>query len=300
MRWRQLCTVAGGLKRAMVAAPLVVIMVGASAVGAQAASPTWTIAKSANVTLPGGNIESVSCSAATACTAVGTDLDTSGLSVTLAERWNGTDWQRQATPNPAGDTTSSVAPTLLGVSCPSASFCVAVGTYQPGFVQAGMVETWNGQQWTWQSFPAPVSDDSNAWQLTGVSCTSSRFCEAVGGYSDPGTGLNDTFAATWNGTSWSLQSTVNPDPNDFDSEQFNTVSCSSPKFCVAWAGYGANSAEALAEQWNGSSWQLQTVPSSNAAVNSVSCTSASFCEAVGLGSAYGWDGSAWTAQTIPA
>jgi hypothetical protein len=110
-----------------------------------------------------------------------------------------------------------------------------------------------------------------------------------GGYSDPDTGLNDTFAATWNGTSWSLQSTVNPDPNDFDSEQFSTVSCSSPKFCVAWAGYGANSAEALAEQWNGSAWQLQTVPSSNAAVNSVSCTSASVCEAVGLGSAYGWD-----------
>jgi hypothetical protein len=282
----------------MVAAPLVVIMVGASAIGAQAASPTWTIAKSANITLPGGNIESISCSAATACTAVGTDLDTSGLSVTLAERWNGTDWQRQATPNPAGDTTSSVAPTLLGVSCPSASFCVAVGTYQPGFVKAGMVETWNGQQWTWQSFPAPVSNDYQAWQLTGVSCTSSRFCEAVGGYTDPDTGTNDTLAATWNGTSWSLQATVNPNPNDY--EQFTTVSCSAPKFCVAWSGYGANTIQALAEQWNGSSWQLQTVPSSNAAVNSVSCTAANFCEAVGAGSAYGWDGSAWTAQTIPA
>ncbi len=297
MRWRKICPVAGCLKAAMVAAPLVVIMVGASAAGAQAADPTWTIAKSANVTLSGGNVESVSCSAATACTAVGTDLNTSGIHVTLAERWNGTSWQRQATPNPAGDTTSSVAPTLLGVSCPSAGFCVAVGNYQSGFTQAGMAETWNGQQWTWQSFPTPAG--SSGWQLTGVSCTSPRFCEAVGGYSDVDTGLNDTFAARWNGTSWSLQSTVNPDPNDFDSEQFNTVSCSSPKFCVAWAGYGANSAVALAEQWNGSSWQLQTVPSTNAAVNSVSCTAANFCEAVGLGSAYSWNGSAWTAQTIP-
>ncbi len=301
MRWRKLGTAAGCLKRAMVAAPLVVIVVGASAVGAQAATPTWTIAKSANVTLPGGNIASVSCSAATACTAVGTDRDTSGLNVTLAERWNGTNWQRQATPNPAGDTKSSVAPTLLGVSCPSASFCAAVGTYQPAFVDAGMVETWNGQQWTWQSFPAPVSGDSSGWQLTGVSCTSSRFCEAVGGYSNPDTGLNDTFAASWNGTSWSLQPTINPDPSDFDNEQFNTVSCTSPKFCVAWASpNGGNSGEALAEQWNGSSWQLQTVPSSNATVYSVSCASANFCEAVGLSSAYGWNGSAWTAQTLPA
>jgi len=188
------------------------MLVGGSAVGAQAASPAWTIANSANATLTGGNIESVSCSAATACTAVGTDLNASGLHVTLAERWNGTRWQRQPTPNPTGDTTSSVAPALLGVSCPTASFCAAVGNYQSGFAASGMADTWNGQQWTSQSFPAPV--DSDGWQLFGVSCTSARFCEAVGGYFDEDTGVNDTFAATWNGTSWSLQPTVNPDPND--------------------------------------------------------------------------------------
>ena len=298
MRWRTHLTVASCLKRAMVAAPLVVILVGASAVGAQAADPGWTIATSANATLTGGNIESVSCSAATACTAVGTDLNTSGINVTLAERWNGTNWQRQATPNPAGDTTSSVAPTLLGISCPTATFCVAVGNYQSGFNQAGMAETWNGQQWTLQAFPAPV--DSDGWQLFGVSCASARFCEAVGGYSDEDTGVNDTFAASWDGTSWSQQTTVNPDPNDFDFEQFNTVSCSSPTFCVAWAGGNAgNSGVTMAEQWNGSSWQLQTVPSTDATVNAVSCTSANFCDAVGLGAAYIWDGSAWTAQTLP-
>ena len=301
MSWRRHFTVAGCLKGAMVAAPLVVILVGASAVGAQAATdPTWAVANSANATLSGGNIESVSCSASTACTAVGTDLNPSGVDVTLAERWDGTSWQRQATPNPAGDTTSSVAPTLLGVSCPTATFCVAVGNYQSGFSQAGMAETWNGQQWTSQSFPAPA--DSDGWQLFGVSCTSARFCEAVGGYLDEDTGVNDSFAAIWNGTSWSLQSTVNPDPNDFDFQQFNTVSCTSPTFCVAWAGGNAgNSGVTMAEQWNGHSWQTQTVPSSaaTATVNSVSCSSANFCEAVGVDSAFVWDGSAWAAQTIP-
>jgi hypothetical protein len=176
------------------------------------------------VTLSGGTIESVSCSAPSACTAVGTDLNTSGIHVTLAERWDGASWQRQATPNPAGDTTASVAPTLLGVSCPAADFCVAVGNYQSGFLQAGLAQAWDGQQWTSQSFPVPV--DSSGWQLTGVSCTSPRFCEAVGGYLNGDTGLNDTFAATWNGTSWTLQSTVNPDPSNFEFEQFNTVSCS--------------------------------------------------------------------------
>jgi hypothetical protein len=284
----------------VVAAPLAVILISASAVGAQAAAdPTWTIANSPNATVTGGNIESISCSASTACTAVGTDVNTSGIGVTLAERWNGASWQRQATPNPAGDTTTSVAPTLLGVSCPTATFCVAVGNYGSGFNQSGMADTWNGQQWTSQSFPVPV--DSDGWQLFGVSCTSARFCEAVGGYANEDTGVNDTFAASWNGTAWSLQSTVNPDPSNFDSEQFNTVSCSSPTFCIAWAGV-ENSGVTMAEQWNGSSWQMQNLPSSDsdATVNSVSCTSANFCEAVGAGSAYIWNGSAWTAQTIPA
>jgi len=108
-----------------------------------------------------------------------------------------------------------------------------------------------------------------------------------------------TLAATWNGTSWSLQTTQNPDPNDFDSEQFNTVSCATPTFCEAWADGYAGSGITLAEQWDGSSWQTQTVPSDDATVNSVSCASARFCEAVGSGPAYTWDGSAWTAQSIP-
>jgi hypothetical protein len=304
MSWRRHFTGAGCLKRAMAAVPLAVILVGASAVGGQAATdPSWTVAKSANATLTGGTIESVSCSAATACTAVGSDVNTSGVDVTLAERWNGTDWQREATPNPAaptGSAASSVAPTLLGVSCPTASFCVAVGNYQSGFNQTGMADSWNGQSWTAQSFPAPV--DSDGWQLFGVSCTSARFCEAAGGYYDEDTGVNDSFAASWNGTSWNLQTTVNPDPDNFQFEQFNAVSCSSPTFCVAWAsGTAGNPGPTMAEEWNGSSWQTQTVPSSaaTATVNSVSCTSANFCEAIGDDAAFVWDGSAWAAQTIP-
>jgi len=301
MSGRRHVTVVGCLKKAMVAAPLVVALVAGSAVGAQASDTGWAIANSPNVTVAGGSIESVSCSAAAACTAVGSDLNTSGITVTLAERWNGTDWQRETTPNPAGDTTPTVAPTLTGVSCPTASFCVAVGSYSTGPISTGLAESWNGQEWSLQSFPVPV--DADGWQLFGVSCTSARFCEAAGGYFDNDTGTNDSFAANWNGTAWTLQSTVNPDPSDFDFEQFNTVSCTSPTFCVAWAsGNAGNSGEAMAEQWNGAAWVLQTVPpaAANVTVNSVSCTSANFCEAVAAGSAYGWNGSAWTAQTLPA
>ena len=94
-----------------------------------AAAPAWQVANSPDSTVPGGRIESVSCSSASACTAVGSDLEADGLNVTLAERWNGKSWKRQPTPNPAEDTGPDVRPKLLGVSCPAASFCLAVGTY---------------------------------------------------------------------------------------------------------------------------------------------------------------------------
>ena len=42
----------------------------------------------------------VSCTSATACTAVGYYATTSGASAALAERWNGTAWAVQPTPNP--------------------------------------------------------------------------------------------------------------------------------------------------------------------------------------------------------
>jgi len=277
------------------AASLATGMIGGSAGGAQAAGTVWTIARSANATLSGGTIDSVSCSAADACTAVGTNLDTSGINVTLAERWNGTSWQRQPTPNPPNDTDPSVAPSLLGVSCPTASFCAAVGQFTQNFTGTSLTEMWNGAAWTSQPFPVPA--DSAGAGLTAVSCTSPGFCEAVGSYLDNSTGANVTLAATWNGTAWSLQ--PSPNPADAFFEQLNTVSCASPTFCEAWgSGNGGNPGPTVAEQWNGSSWQLQTVPS-DATVNSVSCASAKFCEAVGSGPAYTWNGSQWSAQTIP-
>ena len=295
MTWSKLRKADVGVRTGIAAATLATIMIGTGAGSAQAAGTTWAVVQSPNATLSGGKIEAVSCSAAQACTAVGTDLNTSGIYVTLAERWNGTHWGTQSTPTPPGDTNPSVAPDLLGVSCPATDFCATVGAYQLQGVQVSIAQTWNGLRWVSQPFPVPAN--SFGAGLTGVSCTSPRFCEAVGSYFDGTTGTNVTLAARWNGASWSLQST--PNPAGFNFEQFNTVSCASPTFCEAWAsGNAGNPGITLAERWNGASWRQQTVPPS-ATVNSVSCVSAKFCEAVGSGPAYAWNGSTWTAQTIP-
>src|SRR5258708_8264474 len=158
---------------------------------------TWTIRKSPNATVPGGQLNAVSCSAASACTAVGTNISTSGVNVTLAERWNGTSWQHQRTPNPPNDTVPIRSPDLLRVSSPASHFCAAVGAYQVDSVGISLAEPWNGTRLTRQSFPAPVGSTSAG--LDQVSCTSARFSEAVGTYPLTG-GKNPPFPPPCAGT----------------------------------------------------------------------------------------------------
>jgi hypothetical protein len=286
------CTVAAFMVLAPAIAASAALPTAASAAPAAvlAAQPSWSIQSSRNATVPGGQLESVACSAANACTAVGSHLSTSGLTVTLAERWDGESWRVQATPNPA-DTVPADSPTLFGVSCPSADFCEAVGAYQVSTVGISMAQSWNGRDWTWQSFPVPA--ESTSAGLDQVSCTSATFCEAVGYYSNS-VGETLPFAARWNGTSWRLQAMPHPDGGTL--VRLTAVSCTSATFCEA----GGNSVDtgAFAVGWNGNSWHLQTLPET-AGVSSVSCVSPTFCEIVGASGGDMWNGSAWTSQPIP-
>lgn len=70
-----------------------------------------------------GELMSVSCTAATACTAVGTYQIVNGTSVTLAEVWDGSTWSIESIPSPAGRRYAE----LDGVSCGSATTCEATG-----------------------------------------------------------------------------------------------------------------------------------------------------------------------------
>jgi hypothetical protein len=275
--------------------------VGALMIANVAASPapqatTWTVAAAANATVTGGQLVSVACTAADACTAVGTEVNRKGIHVILAERWNGTGWQRQTTPNPPNRPDINVFPQLTGVSCPVSDFCVAVGSHQKNLVQGSLAEAWNGSQWTRQQFPVPAR--SAGASLAAVSCTSAQFCEAVGTYS-AAAGPDLPLAANWNGTAWRLRPVPVPTGDNFGA--LTTVSCVSATFCEAWGGGNAgNPGPTLAEQWNGTSWQQQAAPP-GATVDSVSCVSATFCEAAdaATAAAYGWNGSAWSSQAIP-
>jgi hypothetical protein len=221
----------------------------------------------------------VSCASATACAAVGSYTDRPGHSSPLAERWNGTAWARQALPVVSASRTA----TLLGVSCPSARACTAVGHY---FDRAQhrwrmLAEAWNGSAWAIQPAPTPTGhgDDFYTPALTAVSCLSPTACTAVGRFADL------TVAEHWNGQHWAIQSTPNPSTNE--SVLFG-VSCPSAAACIAVGTQydtGTDTTTSLAEGYDGTTWTAQTTPGppkdGSAYLFGVSCPSASDCFAVG-------------------
>ncbi len=137
-----------GVVASLAALALTVLMVAAPSGVALAATKTWTIHPSPDITLPDhGTITSMSCPTADSCTAVGSYVNAAGITDTLAEAWNGTSWRKQKTANPAGDTAPTVDPALSGVSCIGPDDCEAVGNYTDVQTFAGLVfaEVWNGQ-----------------------------------------------------------------------------------------------------------------------------------------------------------
>jgi hypothetical protein len=239
---------------------------------------TWSIEPTPNPT-GGSNVilSGVSCTSASACTAVG-DSYNGTTTVTLAERWNGTKWSIQSTPNPTG--ASFIL--MTSVSCTSASACTAVGDYSKGTAaQVPLAERWNGTKWSIQHPPNPAGSQGSA--LASVSCASASACTAVGDYNNGTTDV--TLAERWNGTAWSIQSA--PNPTGGSNVILSGVSCASAGACTAVGDYakGATAGVTLAERWNGTTWSIQHTPNPTGAsvslLNGVSCTSASACTAVG-------------------
>jgi sugar lactone lactonase YvrE len=231
---------------------------------------TWTVEMPPN---PSGAksswLEDISCSSATACTAVGHYLNSSSVELALAERWNGTTWAIQSTPSPAGANSSQFA----DVSCFSATACRAVGSYvERGGFRVTLAESWNGTEWSVQATPNPIPTELSS--LQGISCTSSKECVAVGGYRTGGE--YRTLAEKQEGTEWTIQASAEPKRGSL-----MDVSCASKGWCEAT---GTNEGkEPLAEHWDGSEWTVEStsIPTgvSVSSLDGVSCQTT--CVAVG-------------------
>jgi hypothetical protein len=191
----------------------------------------WAIQKALS---PGGifgsQLDGVSCTSTSACTAVGYYYNGGVAPLALVERWNGKTWAIQRTRN-------SGSSQLNGVSCAKSTACTAVGSTASG----ALADRWNGKAWAIQPARDPVG--GTRVSLTAVSCTASTACTAVGTYLSGGTAsvVDLTLAEVWNGTAWTIQPT--PDPSGAGAGKngnLNGVSCTASTACTA-VGFYTNS-----------------------------------------------------------
>lgn len=254
----------------------------------------WVIDRTPNRSLGGpplqGNeLDGVSCLSPSSCVAVGRSFDAQALRfATLIERWNGTSWTIEPSPNGAAATSSY----LSGVSCTSPRDCTAVGNTNDNHASPNggtLIEQWDGTSWSIVSSP---TTHTAAAGLEAVSCTAADACTAVG---QDGSNNAAALAERWDGTSWTVQALPGVG-------ELRSVSCTSLTACSAVA-------QQVGAHWTGTSWSAEAtlpMPGPLAGVlRGVSCSAPSACTAVGSSFpvsstqatvAERWDGSRWARQ----
>ncbi len=188
-----------------------------------------------------------------------------GTTVIVATTNGGVSWKAQ---HVAGGS----SPQLSGVSCPTPTRCMAVGSNGASLPGSGVVVTTTNAGSAW----APATPPSNALAVTSVVCTTSSSCTAI--VSD-GT-LTWSASSDDFGKSWQQEGGL---PAFF--LPGNSLTCATSGSCLI-AGYVPTSnshgegAVALSTD-NGHTWALATVPAGVGLLQSATCLTASECVAAG-------------------
>ncbi len=266
----------------------------------------WTAVPGAAGMVPpitDGQLDAVSCTAATECIAVGYgDNHVTEQRGAIAARWDGTHWHLLAVPRPTGLTDTSLA----GVACVAANDCTAVGesNVTPG---GALIERWNGSAWHVEG----SNIASKMSRLGGIACVSASDCTAVGVVGKDFYGL--TGVAHRSGSTW----TVTPSPASPQIAELDGVDCASSSRCLAVGVDNVDFSDPgepilpIAEQRIDTTWSMTSLPSSSQSDDSglmgVSCTASTACWAVGGDGLYNpiaaidqWDGAHWTVASLPA
>jgi len=129
-------------------------------------------------------LSGVSCSAASACTAVGEYYSSTEKAYrALIERYNGTSWQLQESPSPVGKPAPKESHwSLHAVSCPTASSCVAIGSYAESASARNLLlgEEWNGSRWELASPVDRTGTGVVCDEPRAVSCSAALTCTLAG------------------------------------------------------------------------------------------------------------------------
>jgi hypothetical protein len=228
---------------------------------------TWTQVPAAN---PAGDsslnqLFGVSALSPSDAWAVGTYNTSSGPQATLTMHWNGTKWTRVSSPIGSGTASGS----LQGVSARTGSDIWAAGAGSTSNDKAveSLVLHSNGTSWTQDTSPNPGGIEGTSF-LNGVSADSASDAWAVGYYT-PSETVFGTFAAHWNGTTWTTVTTPNPGGTSPSSGVNILTAVSARTASDAWAvgyftstpaGGEPNPDQTLILHWNGKSWTHATSP----------------------------------------
>ena len=241
-------------------------------------------------------LTAIDCPTATSCFATGNYGVGNQLSPRpMVERWNGSKWQAEMLPVPAGFANAGTS----NVSCVSASSCTAVGeTYVNETVPSGLyVERWNGTSWSAEVIPAPSGNLPQAVNHPASISCAAAVCEVAASYRDSSK-IRRLFAEQWTGTKWEVQSVPNPEGSQpFFSLEPPAVSCGSATMCELVGTsqesepghevYTYQPDKPYAERWNGTTWEQQVLPRPAAGINhngwleAVDCPEATACVATG-------------------
>jgi hypothetical protein len=225
LSWRRLATTTV-LTFGVVTSWTIPASAGSTSRSGTSISHSWSITQTRPIAgVKGASLGSVSCITVRDCFAVGSTYQASlGLGAPaslgvvpgqhpLIEHFDGRSWQ--LIPSPA------VPGVLDGVSCVSASFCLAVGlTAQvPDTTTSTLIERFDGSTWSVMPSPnatppAPVGSTSQTWvvfnNLQSVSCLSLTDCVAVGGTQagnperpSGAVGVSPPLSEHYDGSTWS-------------------------------------------------------------------------------------------------
>ncbi len=215
-----------------------------------------------------GELGAVSCATPRRCWAVGVagpNPDANGATVIAATKDGGVTWKAQEV---AGGST----PQLSGVSCPTATDCMAVGSNGASLPGSGVVITTSDAGATWSAAASPP----NALVVSSVTCASPSDCTVI---VSAGTSTWSAHSSDF-GQTWQQEGNL---PSGFLPE--NDVTCMAGGTCID-AGYvptsnGHGQGAVAVSADGGQTWTTATVPSGLGVLQSTACLSASVCLAAG-------------------
>ncbi len=247
----------------------------------------------------------IACPIKGTCVVVGSYTDAKGYVQGLIETLSGGKWKAIQAPLPVNMSRSQPAE-LVSVSCPSATYCVAVGGFLPSPKEAagGLIETLSGDAATWKPKPyvAPEAPDG----LRAVACGAVGACVAVSQGNNGGGGIIERLS---NGT-W--KATPAPLPSEDAQAELDTVACPSSHSCTAVGDFFLNSDNDrvptnLNETFSGGNWKPSQTSSFDAAGpgiqvslkwTSVACASTSLCVAAGWESGNFGPNRSWIGRNV--